>query len=146
VIGLDGDPRVLGIVRKKSNLSGQVIELKKGLSFDFPFPENSIDLVVSSLVFHHLTSEDKKKTAQEIYRVLKPAGELHVADWGKAPDFFMRAVFLTVQLLDGFKTTGENIKGMLPQYFRDVGFHSVDESKQYRTILGSISMYKAVKP
>ena len=32
--------------------------------------DNSVDLVYSSLVFHHLNSEIKKEAMKEIYRVL----------------------------------------------------------------------------
>jgi SAM-dependent methyltransferase len=35
-----------------------------------------LDLVLSTLFFHHLTGADKRRTAKEIARVLKPGGEL----------------------------------------------------------------------
>ena len=49
-----------------------------------------------------------------MHRVLHPAGELHVADWGRAGGLVSRAAFLAVQLLDGFDTTSDNVAGMLP--------------------------------
>jgi len=51
--------------------------------FELPYPDNSFDRVVSSLVFHHLTRENKIHSLKEVFRVLKPQGELHVLDFGK---------------------------------------------------------------
>jgi predicted SAM-dependent methyltransferase len=35
------------------------------------------------LVFHHLTMEDKQRTLEQAYRILKPSGELLIVDFGK---------------------------------------------------------------
>ena len=41
------------------------------------------DRVLSSIMIHHLKTPDKIKTAQEVFRVLKPGGQLHIIDFGK---------------------------------------------------------------
>jgi len=47
-----------------------------------PFEENSIDIVVSSMAIHNVKSkEERKKTLQEINRVLKPEGKLAIMDF-----------------------------------------------------------------
>lgn len=53
------------------------------------FADHNFKRVLSSLVFHHLTPEHKCLAATEIFRVLKPGGELNVADWGKAQNALM---------------------------------------------------------
>ncbi|MGH7601708.1 MAG: class I SAM-dependent methyltransferase, partial [bacterium] len=143
VFGLDGDAKALAIARSKIAKAGMEITLVQGLSDAMDFPDASFDRVLSSLVFHHLTSEKKRRTLAEIFRVLKPGGALHVADWGKAQNAVMRGAFFLVQMLDGFATTTENVRGKLPDYFRASGFANVKETKRYMTVYGTLSLYAA---
>jgi ubiquinone/menaquinone biosynthesis C-methylase UbiE len=145
VTGLDGDPKALEIARDKVARSGLSIGLDKGMSFDLPYPDNSFDRVFSGLLFHHLTSEDKERTLKEVYRVLAPGGELHVTDWGKAGNPLMRLAFFLVQLLDGFKTTTDNVNGLLPDFFSKAGLQDVQETARYATAFGTMSLYKTRK-
>jgi len=59
VIGVDADDNVLQIAREKIQNTGFKIHLDKGLAPNLPYADASFDLVVSSLVFHHLTRENK---------------------------------------------------------------------------------------
>ena len=101
--------------------------------------------MVSSLFFHHLSSDDKVRTAIEIHRVLKPGGQLHVADWGRAENLAMRALFLSVQILDGFANTRDNVDGKLVGVFEDAGLVNVSERQVFRTIFGTMALYSALK-
>jgi ubiquinone/menaquinone biosynthesis C-methylase UbiE len=146
VTGLDGDPTALEIARKKIANSGLTITLDQGLSFNLPYPNNSFDRVFSGLLFHHLSREDKVRTLKEVHRVLVPGGELHVADWGKASNVLMRLAFCLVQLLDGFKTTTDNVNGLLPEFFSTAGLKAVQETARYATMFGTMALYRARKP
>ena len=146
VVGLDGDPKALEIARGKVARSGLTITLDEGMAFDLPYPDNSFDRVFSGLLFHHLTREDKERSLKEVYRVLQPGGELHVADWGKAGNALMRSAFFLVQLLDGFKTTSDNVNGLLPNFFSKAGLQDVQQTAQYATMFGTMALYKAKKP
>ena len=145
VTGLDGDPKALEMARKKIAKSSLAITLDQGMSFNLPYPGNSFDRVFSGLLFHHLTREDKVRTLKEVHRILAPGGELHVADWGKASDALMRLLFFLVQLLDGFKTTQDNVDGLLPDFFSAAGLQDVQETARYATIFGTIALYQARK-
>ncbi|HEX9414135.1 MAG TPA: class I SAM-dependent methyltransferase, partial [Ktedonobacterales bacterium] len=94
VVGLDADPQALRIAEAKAVAAGIPIAFDQGMAFALPYADNTFDRVLSSLHFHHLTHEDKARTAREAKRVLQPLGELHVADWGKARNGAMRAAFL----------------------------------------------------
>ncbi len=142
VVGLDGDQRILGIARTKIEKEGLDIMLNKGMAFELPYPDNSFDRVVSSLVFHHLTHEDKMRTFKEIFRVLKPAGELHAADFGKPHNIIMLMPSLVFRFLE---EASENIKGLLPEMFRSAGFVQVEETARFMTMIGTLSLYKARK-
>src|SRR5690242_19115334 len=103
VVGLDADSRALRIAEAKAATARDALQVTfdRGMAFALPYPDDAFDRVLSSLLFHHLTHENKERTAREVVRVLRPGGELHVADWGKARNGVMRAAFLLVQLLDG---------------------------------------------
>jgi len=146
VFGLDADPKVLEVARAKAERARLSVRFDHGMAFKLPFPDAFFDCVISSLLFHHLTRENKERTLREVFRVVRPGGELHVADWGKAQNKLMRMAFLLVQILDGFETTADHARGLLPQFFRAAGFEDVEESARYMTIVGTLSLHRARKP
>ncbi|MBI2421369.1 MAG: methyltransferase domain-containing protein [Candidatus Hydrogenedentes bacterium] len=143
VIAIDGDEKILCIARKKAQSAGVAIQFDQGLSYDLPYPDGHFDWVTSSLFFHHLSWPDKQRTAQELHRVIRPGGQLHVADWGRATGPLMRSAFLAVQLIDGFENTRDNVKGRLPEVFAEAGFANVHETKIFATALGTMALYRA---
>ncbi len=145
VIGLDGDPMILSIAQRKSQDQGLSITFEQVLSYDMPYSNNRFDRCLSSLFFHHLTLENKEKTFREMYRILKHGGEIHIADWGKPSNVLMRFLFYQIQLLDGFKTTTDNIKGILPKLMKTVGFQNVSVVEEVPTIFGTMTLYSATK-
>lgn len=146
VFGLDGDPKILAIAADKVKAAGANVELRHGLSFELPFEPASFDRVVSSLVFHHLLLEDKRRTFRAVREVLRPGGELHIADWGEAQNAAMRAAFLSIQLLDGFETTQDNVRGRIPALMREAGFIGVEETERRMTIFGTLAFYRGEAP
>lgn len=143
--GIDADPTVLKMAQEKSAASRCQITWTQGFSDKLPFESDTFDKVLSSLFFHHLTTEKKKATLLEVFRVLRNGGELHIADWGKAQNWLMRALYFSVQLLDGFATTQANVEGILPQLFLQTGFRDVDETKRISTVYGTLSLYSCRK-
>lgn len=145
VVGLDGDPKVLEIAKTKAVKTGLKIALDRGMAFELPYPDRSFDRVLSSLVFHHLTRDNKVRTLKEVFRVLKPGGELHVADWGKPQNTLMRVAFLLVQMLDGFNTTADSVNGLLPELFSQAGFEDIQQTDRHITLFGTLALYRARK-
>jgi len=144
--GLDGDAEVLARARAKAQAAGLAIAFDEGFSTSLPHPDNCLDRVLSSLFFHHLDRDSKQRTLAQVFRVLKPGGELHVADWGRAANPLMRAAFVSIQLLDGFDNTADNVKGLLPEFMRAAGFTNVAERRRFSTMWGTLSLYRAAKP
>ena len=142
VHGIDGDPNVLAIARAKVARLASRVSLHEGLAWELPFDDASFDRVVSSLVFHHLDSGGKERALAAIHRVLRPGGELHIADWGRAHGPGMRAAFLIVQVLDGFATTQDSVRGRLHGMIANAGFQGVIEPQRLRTPLGTMSLYQ----
>ena len=145
LIGVDIDPKVRAIAEHKINKLGLDITLDLYDGKTFPYADNSFDKVFSSLVFHQLDKETKSSCLKEIYRVLKPNGQLTIGDWGQAKTKLMRFAFYFVQILDGFKTTNDNVNGLLPKFIEQVGFKNVTETNFINTKIGTYSYYKATK-
>lgn len=142
IAGMDPDPEILRRAREKAIEASVKVDFCEGLAEELPFDDASLDRVLSSLVFHHLPTEVKERAATEISRVLKPGGELHVADWGPG-DPLMRLAFLPTRLLDGLDNTGDNVKGRLPEIFVAAGLRDVRERTRFRTISGSMVLLSA---
>jgi ubiquinone/menaquinone biosynthesis C-methylase UbiE len=146
VTGVDGDPAILSLATHKARKANVSVQFDRALSYSLPYPAAHFDRVVSSLFFHHLSWENKERTVQELFRVLKPGAELHVADWGRADNILMRGLFLFVQLLDGFNNTQDNVSGKLVTLFEQAGFLDVTQRQTFSTIYGTMALYSAVKP
>lgn len=146
ITGLDGDPEMLARARVKAARAGAVIAFDEGLSYALPYEDGIFDRVLSSLFFHHLVRSDKLRTLAEIARVLKPGGELHVADWGAAANPLMRAAFVSIQVLDGFDNTSDNVRGLLPAFMREAGLVDVEEVRRFSTMWGTLSCYRGTRP
>lgn len=53
----------------------------------------------------------------------------------------MRFTFRLVQLLDGFKTTNDNVKGLMPDFISKAGFDNVLVTKSINTAIGTFSYF-----
>jgi len=146
VRGVDGDSRILAIACRKACQAKVSVPFDQALSCNLPYQSAQFDRVLSSMFFHHLTWQNKVCTVREVFRVLKPGAELHVADWGQARNLCMRVLFLTVQLLDGFENTRDHVTGRLIHLFEKSGFVDVSQQSYYNTIYGTIALYRATKP
>jgi ubiquinone/menaquinone biosynthesis C-methylase UbiE len=140
--GLDIDDNILKIAKQKIENANVNIELIKYNGGTLPFSDNTIDRIITSLVLHHLTTEQKLEVFFEFKRILNPVGELHIADWGKASNFLMRLMFNVVQLLDGYKTTNDNVKGKLPNIIKQAGFKQIYISQKFNTVLGTVEIFQ----
>ena len=143
--GLDIDPKVKDIANYKLDKNKHSVQLDLYSGNMFPYSDNHFDKIYSCLVFHQLDAYTKTNCLKEIYRVLKPEGELIIADWGKASNLVMRLTFGLVQLLDGFKTTNDNVKGKMLEYISSVGFKNVQITQSINTAIGTFSYFSGRK-
>lgn len=141
VVGLDGDPQVLEIARRKANEAGAPIKFDEGMAYKLPYPDNSFDRVLSSLVFHHLATQDKESTLAEIYRVLRPNGELHLVDFGEPQGFYAKSVSW---LIRRFERVDDNIRGRIPEMFMQAKF-SVAKTSEFSTVFGTLALLRGSK-
>ncbi len=145
VTGIDGDAKILTIAKRKASEKFIDIQFDKGMSVALLYGDESIDRVVSSLFFHYLTRADKLLTLREVLRVLKPDGELHIADWGSPANLLMKFASRGIELLDGAETTADNFNGFLPFLVSEAGFLETTETHLFNTLFGTIRLLKAKK-
>lgn len=143
--GIDLDREALDMASRKSRAGPVRMLLCRGSVARLPFADGSFDRVLSSLVFHHLTRDVKHHALREALRVLRPGGELHVGDWGRPSSLLMRAAFLSVRLLDGFATTRDSVKEVLPALMRETGFEAVMETGRVDSMVGTLRLYRGRK-
>jgi len=135
VTGMDGDPQVLDIAREKSGNTN--IQWDEGLASSLPYPDSVFDRVVTSLVIHHLVTEDKRRAFKETYRVLKPLGELHVLDFG-APHSFLTRFMITY--MHRLEEAADNFDGLIPRFIAESSFCEVKEVQNFVTLFGPLSL------
>lgn len=143
--GIDIDEKILSIASLKLASALQRISIQQYDGTKIPYPENYFDRVMSSLVFHHLTLRQKYDSLKELFRVLKPSGEIHIADFGRPSGKLQRIGFYGVQFLDGFETTNDSVKNALPKAMTDCGFSEVEEKGVFKTLVGTVRLMKGVK-
>jgi ubiquinone/menaquinone biosynthesis C-methylase UbiE len=146
VVGLDGDPAILERGRAKVADEGLDVHLDQGMSFDLPYEDGSFDRVLSTLFFHHIKPDAKRRTAREIARVLRPGGELHVADFGKPVDPLQAASFAVFRRFDGEEETRDNARGRLPEIFNAAGLVDARVNGTLRTVFGTLAFVSARRP
>jgi ubiquinone/menaquinone biosynthesis C-methylase UbiE len=84
VFGIDASPEMITRANKKAKKQGIDVPFQNGVVEALPFPDTRFDLVLSSLMLHHLPKNAREKCAREIARVLRPNGRVLVVDFGEA--------------------------------------------------------------
>ena len=143
VVGLDGDPKILAMAEAKAAQAGVKLALDHGLAYELPYPDQSFDRVVSSLVIHHLTTVNKRRTFKEIYRVLRPGGEFHVLDFSQPYTLYTAIVSVLIRRLE---EAADNVQGRLPEMMSEAGFDQVGIYQRFTAIFGSLALYRAWRP
>jgi len=102
VTGMDIDPGMVARAQATTKDLDNVTILQGNCTKTLPFEDASIDIVVESLVFHHLSDEEKAKAAQEIARVLQPeTGRFYFVDWIKPSGSYAKTAFRVIEIVDG---------------------------------------------
>ena len=80
VCGIDPGPKQIARARSKAGKAGLPVDFQIGVIEQLAFSDQSFDVVLSTLMMHHLPDDLKRLGLAEIARVLKPGGRLLVLD------------------------------------------------------------------
>jgi ubiquinone/menaquinone biosynthesis C-methylase UbiE len=91
VCGIDPSAEQIARARAKAARRRAPVEFQKGVIKQIPFPDATFDVVLSTLMMHHLPAPAKRQGLAEITRLLKPGGRLIIADFMRKQDRTGRA-------------------------------------------------------
>ena len=81
VAGIDPSPEMIAVARQKAARAKLDVDYRVATVEALPFADATFDVVLSSLMMHHLPEDLKPRAVAEIRRVLKPGGRLLVVDF-----------------------------------------------------------------
>jgi SAM-dependent methyltransferase len=141
--GVDPDPDILAIAGEKGRCAGVQMDLNVGFADQLPYPDATFDRVVSTLAFHHMTSDEKRGALMEALRVLRPGGRLHIADIGEPRGRMQR---LLTRRWAGDERLSDHLAGRIPDLIAAAGFVDVREGERTPGLLGMVRLHEARKP
>ncbi len=141
-IGCDPDPRALDNARRKA---GQLKEIRfeRAYAERLPYGDGEFDRVLSSMMLHHVDGNAKTAAAEEIFRVLRPGGTLHLVDIGgdmTAGDGLAARFILRSRHAAG------NLGDAIPRLLRAAGFDCTEVATQKHRWVGRLTYYRAARP
>jgi ubiquinone/menaquinone biosynthesis C-methylase UbiE len=80
VVGIDAAPEMIEYASRKARRLANC-RFQAGAAEALAFPDSSFDVVVSSLMMHHVPQELRLQAAREMRRVLRPGGVLLLSDF-----------------------------------------------------------------
>jgi ubiquinone/menaquinone biosynthesis C-methylase UbiE len=122
VYGIDIAGKMVAEAGKKAEKYGLDIDFRVASIDDLPFPDRHFDVVISSMMFHHLPVATKKSGLKEVRRVLKDDGRFLLSDFG-APNIFVAPLMGLFFIWTG--SLRYQLLGKLPALIRKSGFKDI---------------------
>ncbi|MCP4006506.1 MAG: methyltransferase domain-containing protein [bacterium] len=134
VQGIDPSPEMIARAQAKAEDSGCSAKFQVGAIEALAFADASFDVVLSSLMFHHLPDDLKSAGLAEIHRVLAPGGRLVIIDFaGPGPLFHRLAGLFGHQ-----KSSGGSYVDQVVAETKAAGFREVATSRLRQKLLFSL--------
>lgn len=127
VEGIDIAPKMISNAQQKARKANLRINFKIASVNELPYPDNYFDLVISSLMFHHLPVQVKKEGLEEIYRVLKKEGRFFLCDFCSPHILTFPLMYL---MLLWISSTRYQLLGKLPGLIKECKFKTVELRKK----------------
>jgi ubiquinone/menaquinone biosynthesis C-methylase UbiE len=139
-IGIDGDAKALAVAHAKANKHGVAIDFEEALATRLPFADAHFDRVLSSLMLHHLSHDEKLAALREAHRVLAPGASFHIVDFGAPRTLVAR---IATRLIHHDDRMDENLDERIPALLREAGFARALERGHHDSLLGTFVFVSA---
>ena len=84
VNGIDASPEMIARAQRKAKRKNMDVLFETALAQSLPFPDAQFDVVLSTVMLHHLRRAGRVEALREGRRVLKPGGRLLAVDFVKS--------------------------------------------------------------
>jgi ubiquinone/menaquinone biosynthesis C-methylase UbiE len=81
VYGIDASPEMLARARAKARTARVDATFENAAAEALPFPDGRFDVVLSTIMLHHLPRKPRAEAVREMRRVLRPAGRILAVDF-----------------------------------------------------------------
>ena len=127
VEGMDIAPKMVRKAHEKARKVNLKIGFKAASIDEMPYPDEYFDVVISSMMFHHLPVEIKQKGLKEIYRVLKKEGRFFLSDFCSSNYLALPLMYM---MFIWISSTRYQLFGKLPGLIKESGFTVVEMVKK----------------
>jgi ubiquinone/menaquinone biosynthesis C-methylase UbiE len=79
---VDGSPEMIPRAKKKARKAGVDVAFTTAFAQSLPFADAQFDVLLTTVMLHHLPRKARQDLAAEIRRVLKPGGRVLAIDFG----------------------------------------------------------------
>ena len=123
LFGVDASEDMIAVAERRDRIRGAGVDFRVSVAETLPFPDEYFDIVVSSLVFHHLPRATKEHACREIFRVMKSGGTTIISDLGRPST---RLGYILALVLQRHEFTADNMLNAVPQSLVKSGFRNVE--------------------
>ncbi len=118
---IDAGAEMVASARQKAARAGLEVTIAVAPAQALPFEDGAFDLVLCTLMMHHLPRDGRKQAIREMRRVLRPKGRLLILDLAQEKGFL--ASLNPIALVHGHK--GMQTAREAEALMRDAGFTAV---------------------
>jgi ubiquinone/menaquinone biosynthesis C-methylase UbiE len=102
--------------------------LRTGYAQKLAYADGAFDLVLSSMMLHHLDADVKSAALAEAFRVLRPGGRAHIVD------------------VVGHHMGATNDADAIPDLLREAAFEGAELGSRRLRLVGPVSFYRGIRP
>jgi ubiquinone/menaquinone biosynthesis C-methylase UbiE len=143
VVAVDPDAHALARARQKADRAQVFVRFDMGFASALGYRQASFDRVFSSLMFHHLESDEQAQALREMARVLRPGGRLEFLDFA-GPDSSAHGAL--GRLLHSHRRLSGNSETRILDLMATAGFQEATQIREQATMLGRVAFYQASAP